>query len=49
MSAGLLLAVGAVYCIVALDYATHGRYGLSAAFICYALANVGFAVDSWSR
>jgi len=49
MSAGLLLIVGAVYCVVAVDYAMHGRYGLCAAFVCYAFANLGFAIDTWSR
>ena len=46
MSAWLLLCVGLVYAIVALEYALDGRYGMALAFISYAVANVGFALDS---
>ena len=47
MGAGLLLFVGAIYLAVAVDYALKERMGMCLAFVCYALANLGFAVDSW--
>lgn len=47
MGAGLLLFVGLIYGVVALDYAHHARYGMALAFLAYALANVGFAWDGW--
>ena len=47
MGPGLLLFVASVYLLVAVDYALAGRYGMCGAFVCYALANVGFAVDAW--
>jgi hypothetical protein len=46
VSAGLLLFVGAIYLWVAADYALHERYGMALAFLFYALANAGFAVDA---
>lgn len=45
MSVHLLLLVGAIYGLVALDYALHGRWGMSLAFVAYAVANIGFALD----
>ena len=45
MSAGLLLFVGLVYLAVAIDYASHARYGMALAFVAYAVANLGFALD----
>lgn len=49
MSAPLLLLVGLVYLGVAVDYWLAGRPGLAWAFVAYALANLGFATDAWSR
>lgn len=46
MGAGLLLAVGGVYLLVALDYALDSRWGMALAFVAYALANLGFAWDA---
>ena len=45
MSAGLLVAVAAVYLIVAIGYYRERRYGMMLAFIAYALANLGFMLD----
>lgn len=47
MNAGLLLFVGTIYFIVAVGYWAEGRQGLSLAFIAYAVANIGFALDTW--
>jgi hypothetical protein len=47
MSAGLLLFVGNIYLLVAIQYYVHGRNGMCLAFLAYALANVGFAWDAW--
>lgn len=48
MSSGLLLFVGLIYLVVAVGYWRAGRYGLCAAFIFYAAANLGFAWDARS-
>ena len=45
MGTGLLLFVGAIYGVVAWDYAVQSRYGMTLAFAAYALANIGFALD----
>jgi hypothetical protein len=47
MGAWLLLFVGTIYLIVALEYVIAGRYGMALAFTAYALANAGFAADAW--
>lgn len=47
MSGPLLLFVGAIYLVVAICYGLQHRYGMSLAFVAYALANVGFALDTW--
>jgi hypothetical protein len=47
MGPGLLLFVAAIYLIVAADYLGNDRYGMALAFVAYALANVGFALDAW--
>ncbi len=47
MGAGLLLFVGAIYLLIAIDYAVAARYGMAGAFVAYAAANVGFALDAW--
>lgn len=47
MSPGLLLLVGGIYLCVAVSYASDERYGMALAFVAYALANVGFALDVW--
>lgn len=44
MSAPLILAVGAVYLIVALDQYRQGSPGMAIAWLGYALANVGLAM-----
>ena len=46
MGAGLLLFVGCIYLAVAWEFAQQGRWGMALAFVAYALANVGFAVDA---
>jgi hypothetical protein len=45
MGAGLLLFVGCIYLGVAVDYARQDRWGMCLAFVCYAAANAGFAID----
>ena len=46
MSAGLLLFVGGIYLVVAVNYALHDRRWMALAFVAYALANVGLALDA---
>lgn len=46
MDTGLLLFVGVVYLWVAVGYVRAGRWGMTVAFIAYALANLGFALDA---
>ncbi len=41
MAGWLILLIGLVYVVVALDLMAHGKVGLSIAFIGYALGNVG--------
>lgn len=45
MNAGLLYFVAVVYFAVAIEYASHDRWGMALAFVAYALANVGFALE----
>lgn len=47
MGVPLLLGVAAVYVGVAVAYAAEGRHGMGLAFLAYAVANVGFAMDLW--
>lgn len=44
MSAPLILGVGAVYLIVALDQFRQGSPGMAIAWLGYAVANVGLAM-----
>lgn len=46
MSPWLLLVVAGVYVWVGLDYALSGRYGMALAWVAYAAANIGFALDA---
>jgi hypothetical protein len=46
VSATLLLFVGCIYVVVATGYCANGRYGMAVAFIAYAVANIGFALDA---
>lgn len=46
MSSRLILAVGAVYLLVAVDQARKGQVGMAIAWAGYALANVGLAMSS---
>ena len=46
MSAPLILAVGVVYLVVALDQYRHGSPGMAIAWAGYALANVGLAMSA---
>lgn len=46
MSSSLLLIVGAIYVAVAIGYYRAGRLGMCLAFLCYAGANIGFALDA---
>lgn len=41
MSGGLIIFVGLIYLIVAVDLYFKGQSGMSLAFLGYALANVG--------
>lgn len=43
MSSPLILAVGAVYLVVAADQAHKGNHGMALAWFGYALSNVGLA------
>lgn len=47
MSPTLLLIAGALYIGVAFGYYQASRYGMCVAFLSYALANFGFAMDAW--
>ena len=47
MSSPLLLFVGAIYIGVAASYWLDGRAGMALAFLAYAIANIGFALDTW--
>jgi hypothetical protein len=44
MSSGLILAVGVVYLVVAVDQYRQGAPGMALAWFGYALANVGLAM-----
>lgn len=46
VSSTLLLLVGSIYLIVAAGYYRAGRWGMCLAFVCYAGANIGFALDA---
>ena len=46
MSRWLLLLVGVVYLGVAYGYYRDRRPGMALAFIAYAIANLGFALDA---
>lgn len=49
VSVGLLTLVAAIYVWVAVGYYHAGFYGMGIAFIAYAFANVGFAIDIWMK
>jgi len=44
VSAGLLAIVALIYLAVAWDLGIKDQWGMSIAFICYALANIGFII-----
>lgn len=46
MSSGLLLATSGIYGWVAYQYIQDRRWGMALAFLCYAVANIGFAWDA---
>ena len=46
MSTPLILGVGAVYLIVALDQYRKGEVGMAIAWLGYAMANVGLAMSA---
>lgn len=46
MSVYLLVIVSAIYLFVSGDYFVAQRYGLSLAFLAYAISNVGFILDA---
>lgn len=46
MSSPLILAVGAVYLVVAVDQARKGDTGMAIAWLGYAVANVGLAMSA---
>ena len=43
----LLHSVAIIYALVAIQYLHEGRHGMALAFVAYALANEGFAIDIW--
>lgn len=47
MGIPLLLAVSVVYVAVGVAYLAEHRLGMGLAFLAYAIANVGFAMDLW--
>ena len=47
MSPSLLIVCAAIYGWVALNYGRTGKWGMSIAFVAYAVANLGFALDAW--
>jgi len=47
MSAPLIIGVGVVYLVVAVDQLRHGHPGMAIAWLGYALANVGLAWQAW--
>jgi hypothetical protein len=49
MTAPLLLFTAGIYGWVALGYWGMSRPGMALAFVAYALANLGFAVDAWRQ
>ena len=44
MSRWALIAAGALYLFVAIGYAGDGKFPAAIAFVCYAIANVCFAL-----
>jgi hypothetical protein len=46
MNYNLLIFVGLIYCWVGFGYAQIGRWGMALAFLAYAAANIGFALDT---
>ena len=44
MSSGLILAVGVVYLVVAVDLYRQGSPGMALAWLGYSVANVGLAM-----
>lgn len=46
MNVYLLALVGIIYAYVAFNYYGNGRTGMALAFTAYALANLGFMIDS---
>jgi hypothetical protein len=47
MSSPLIIAVGAVYLVVAADQLRNGHPGMAIAWLGYAIANVGLAWAAW--
>lgn len=47
MSSPLILAVGAVYLMVAADQLRHGHTGMALAWLGYAISNCGLAWAAW--
>jgi hypothetical protein len=47
MSAPLIIGVGVVYLVVAVDQLRHGHPGMAIAWLGYAIANVGLAWQAW--
>jgi hypothetical protein len=47
VSSPLILAVGAVYLLVAVDQLRHGHPGMALAWTGYALSNCGLAWAAW--
>ena len=47
MSPSLLIACAVAYIWVAVQYGRQRDWGMMAAFISYAVANIGFAYKAW--
>lgn len=47
MNTTLLLITSAIYIGVAVWFVYERRWGMTIAFVCYALANIGFALDAF--
>jgi hypothetical protein len=47
VSSPLIIGVGVVYLVVAVDQWRHAQYGMAIAWAGYAIANVGLAWQAW--
>ena len=47
MNPWLLVGIGVVYLVVAVNFARERRVGMALTFLAYAVANAGLAWDAW--